>query len=113
MMSIVIKAAYFIPLMESEAKPLRLLNMIEKNLPETHHSKESISRSVLKTISYRFVILILDFVAIYLFTGKVKIAIGFMIVSNIYTTVGYFIHERIWDKIKWGKKLRIIGKESS
>ncbi len=77
--------------------------MIEKLLPQTHHATETLSRSVLKTLSYRVVILILDFTSIYLFTGKVKIAFGFMLVSNIYTTIGYFIHERIWDKIKWGK----------
>ncbi len=29
-------------------------------------------------------------------------ALGFMIVSNVYTTVGYFAHERIWAGIKWG-----------
>ena len=77
--------------------------MIEKLLPQTHHATETLRRSVVKTISYRVVILILDFVSIYLFTGQVKIALGFMIVSNIYTTLGYFFHERIWDKIKWGK----------
>jgi uncharacterized membrane protein len=76
--------------------------MIEKLLT-THHSGETLRRSVVKTISYRVVILILDFVCIYLFTGKIKVALGFMIVSNIYTTIGYFFHERIWDKIKWGK----------
>jgi uncharacterized membrane protein len=64
---------------------------------------ETLRRSVVKTVSYRVVILILDFTAIYLFTGKIKIAVGFTIVSNIYTTLGYFFHERIWDKIKWGK----------
>jgi uncharacterized membrane protein len=69
----------------------------------THHSEETLPRSVVKTVSYRIVILILDFVSIYLFTGKIKIAFGFMIVSNLYTTFGYFFHERIWDKIKWGK----------
>src|ERR1035437_5160834 len=69
----------------------------------THHSEETLRRSVMKTISYRVVILILDFVAIYFSTGQIKIAVGFMIVSNIYTTLGYFFHERIWDKIKWGK----------
>jgi len=42
------------------------------------------------------VILILDFVSIYLFTGKIKVAFGFMIVSNIYTTLAYFFHERIY-----------------
>jgi len=77
--------------------------MIEKLLPDNHHAEETVRRSIVKTISYRLVILILDFTAIYLFTGQIKVAVGFMIVSNIYTTIGYFFHERIWDKIKWGK----------
>jgi uncharacterized membrane protein len=29
-------------------------------------------------------------------------AAAFMIVSNIYTTVAYFLHERVWAGIKWG-----------
>ena len=88
--------------------------MIEKLLPRKPHGDETLRRSVVKTISYRLVILILDFVSIYLFTGKVKVAFGFMIVSNIYTTIGYFFHERIWDKIKWGKtgyKKRILDSQ--
>ncbi|MBS1525613.1 MAG: DUF2061 domain-containing protein [Bacteroidetes bacterium] len=76
--------------------------MVEKLLARAHHN-ETLGRSVVKTITYRGLILILDFTSIYLFTGKVKIALGFMLVSNIYTTIGYFLHERIWDKIKWGK----------
>ncbi|HRI60433.1 MAG TPA: DUF2061 domain-containing protein [Saprospiraceae bacterium] len=79
--------------------------MIEKLHPEIHHATETLRRSILKTVSYRVVILLLDFVSIYLFTGQVKVAFGFMIVSNIYTTLGYFFHERIWDKIKWGKTI--------
>ena len=77
--------------------------MIEKLLPYTHHVEETLRRSIVKTISYRAAILILDFTFIYLFTGQIKVALGFMIVSNIYTTLGYFFHERIWDKIKRGK----------
>ena len=79
--------------------------MIEKLLPEIHHAKDNLRRSVLKTVSYRIVILILDFVSIYIFTKQIKIAFGFMIVSNIYTTVAYFVHERIWDKVTWGKTI--------
>ena len=67
------------------------------------HPTETLKRTLVKTISYRVIILILDFTSIYIFTGKIQIALGFMIVSNVYTTIGYFIHERIWDKIKWGK----------
>lgn len=77
--------------------------MIEKLHPDLHHTEETLRRSIVKTISYRVVILIFDFASIYLFTGQVKVAFGFMIVSNLYTTIGYFLHERIWDKIKWGK----------
>lgn len=59
-------------------------------------------RSVVKAISYRIIIICLDFAAIYLLTGKAEIAVGFMIVSNIYTTVGYFLHERLWARLRWG-----------
>ncbi len=59
-------------------------------------------RSIVKTVTYRAVIIVLDFSVIYLLTGRVDVALGFMIISNIYTTVAYFIHERIWNKIRWG-----------
>lgn len=59
-------------------------------------------RSVVKALSYRVLIVSLDFTVIYLLTGKTEVAVGFMIVSNIYTTVGYFLHERLWARITWG-----------
>jgi uncharacterized membrane protein len=59
-------------------------------------------RSVVKAITYRGIIVCLDFLVIYLQTGKVATAAGFMIISNIYTTVGYFLRERVWAGIKWG-----------
>jgi uncharacterized membrane protein len=59
-------------------------------------------RSIVKAVTYRCIIVVLDFVVIYLLTGKATTAAGFMIVSNIYTTFGYFIHERVWAGIKWG-----------
>ena len=59
-------------------------------------------RSVTKALTYRILFMSLDFATIYLMTGTVRIALGFMIVSNIYTTVAYFGHERIWARIRWG-----------
>jgi len=59
-------------------------------------------RSIVKALTYRVVIVCLDFLAIYLFTHKVDVALGFMVVSNVYTTVGYFLHERMWARITWG-----------
>jgi len=49
--------------------------MIEKLLPNTHHSEETLRRSIVKTISYRVAILVLDFTVIYLFTGQIKVAV--------------------------------------
>jgi len=76
------------------------------------HHKETLGRSVAKTLAYRLMIIAMDFVAVYLFTGKVKIALGFMLVSNLYTTVAYFIHERIWNGIHWGKTACVTVKAS-
>ena len=59
-------------------------------------------RSVAKAFTYRVVIMSLDFMTIYLFTGAARVALGFMIASNIYTTLGYFLHERAWARIRWG-----------
>jgi uncharacterized membrane protein len=59
-------------------------------------------RSVAKAITYRVIIMSLDFIAIYLFTGTTRVALGFMVASNIYTSLGYFLHERAWARIKWG-----------
>ncbi|MFH1582706.1 MAG: DUF2061 domain-containing protein [Candidatus Falkowbacteria bacterium] len=65
--------------------------------------KESRPRSLVKTVTYRVAILILDFTVVYLLTKKVEIAVGFMIASNIYTSIGYYVHERAWDQVEWGK----------
>lgn len=65
-------------------------------------SDETVKRTAVRTITYRVLIMILDFVAVYLLSGKTSVAIGYTIISNLYTTVAYFFHERIWDKISWG-----------
>ena len=59
-------------------------------------------RSLVKAFTYRAIIVVLDVSVIYLLTGRVDIALGFTVISNIYTTVAYFLHERLWNKIKWG-----------
>ncbi len=66
---------------------------------QTHASRK---RSVVKSITYRGIIICLDFLVVYLLTGKVTTAAAFMIVSNFYTTAAYFLHERAWAGIQWG-----------
>ena len=65
-------------------------------------NRASRKRSIVKAVTYRGIIICLDFLVIYLLTGKVATAASFMIISNIYTTVAYFLHERVWAGVKWG-----------
>ena len=64
----------------------------------------SLRRSLAKATTYRIFIMSLDFITIYLFTGTARVAVGFMIVSNIYTSVAYLVHERLWARIRWGRE---------
>jgi uncharacterized membrane protein len=65
----------------------------------------SSKRSFVKAVTYRITIVCLDFLAIYLLTGQARTAVGFMVVSNVYTTIVYFIHERAWAHIEWGNRV--------
>jgi len=69
------------------------------------NSREHWQRSLAKAITYRAFIIVLDFSAIWFFTKRTDVAVGFVIVSNIYTTIAYYFHERFWNKVPWGKNL--------
>lgn len=70
---------------------------------DAHAETASGSRSLAKAVTYRVIVMCADAVAIYLLTGQWRAAAGFMIASNIYTTVLYFLRERIWARIRWGR----------
>jgi hypothetical protein len=46
--------------------------MIETLLPDIHHVEETLRRSIVKTISYRVVILILDFTSLISLPDKLR-----------------------------------------
>lgn len=57
---------------------------------------------MVKAATYRLLIMSLDFLTIYILTGAAGISLGFVIVSNVYTTLAYIVHERIWAHVPWG-----------
>ena len=76
----------------------------KKKLPFHHDpSVETVERSIIKTISYRIVIGIMEFIVIYFVTGRPAIALGFIVISTVYSMITFYFHDRIWDRIKWGK----------
>jgi len=60
-------------------------------------------RSLLKTFSWRVLASIDTFLISWLISGKISIGISIATLEVITKLVIYYIHERAWDKIKWGK----------
>jgi uncharacterized membrane protein len=70
---------------------------------EVTESSEKPIRSVIKTISWR-VIGTLDTILIsWLITGHITLALSIGSIELVTKMILYFFHERIWNKIKWGK----------
>jgi uncharacterized membrane protein len=69
-----------------------------------HTVAEQHSRSLLKSISYRILSITADSIAAYFFTHDAALSAGIVIVVNSYSTVLYYLHERAWANIHWGRK---------
>lgn len=73
--------------------------MVRKATIPDEHPK----RSFIKAITYRLVIMISDGVIIYLITRRTDVAVSVILLSNLASTVLYYLHERVWVGIRWGR----------
>jgi len=60
-------------------------------------------RSIVKTISWRVLATLATMFIVFAFTGKVKLSVGIGLVEAVSKMVLYYLHERTWGKISWGK----------
>ena len=65
---------------------------------------ESKKRSVAKAVSYRFFGSLVTGGIAYFFSNRWDVALGVGLVDGIAKMAGYFLHERIWARIKWGQQ---------
>lgn len=66
--------------------------------------KESGLRSVLKTISWRLIATLITATVVYLFTGRVDIAAAVGGIDIVVKLILYYVHERLWNNVRFGKK---------
>ena len=66
--------------------------------------KESNTRSIVKTISWRIIATITTMSLVYIFIGDLTVAVSVGGIEVFLKMFIYFLHERGWDKIKFGKK---------
>ncbi|OGG15266.1 hypothetical protein A2773_03675 [Candidatus Gottesmanbacteria bacterium RIFCSPHIGHO2_01_FULL_39_10] len=64
---------------------------------------EKIERSLIKAITFRFLVLSVDFIIIYTITGRYDTTLRLVLIANIFHTLLYFLHERFWDRVHFGK----------
>ena len=64
---------------------------------------ESTKRSLVKTISWRITGSLATFIISYLIIGNIAVSGTIALIQVTFNTILYFIHERIWNKISWGK----------
>lgn len=67
---------------------------------------ENVKRSIVKAITFRTIILCSDGIIVYAITKRFDIALDVIFFSNLASTVIYFLHERLWNNIHWGKEKR-------
>lgn len=60
-------------------------------------------RSIVKSLSWRTVGTIDTILISWIITGKLTLAVSIGSVELVTKVVLYFLHERAWNQIKWGK----------
>jgi uncharacterized membrane protein len=64
---------------------------------------ETGTRSLVKTISWRLTGTGATFFISYLILGSFSVASTIAIIQLTTNTILYYLHERVWNRIKWGR----------
>ncbi len=65
---------------------------------------ETRARSIVKAVLYRLLIIISAFIVVYWQTGRIDMATSITGITTITGTTIYYFYERVWSKVKWGRK---------
>ena len=64
----------------------------------------TIQRSLAKTVTYRLISSAIGFLVVWALSNDIKTGAMFSIAELVYKPLQYYIHEMIWQRIKWGKE---------
>ena len=59
-------------------------------------------RSILKSVSYRIICIISQSIVTYIFTQNLLQVGMIVLVFQSIQTLLYYLHERAWNKVRWG-----------
>jgi uncharacterized membrane protein len=61
-------------------------------------------RSLAKSITWRLIAIFVTFGVGFVMSGSWEFAASLSLVSNLINFILYYIHERFWLKVSWGRK---------
>ena len=67
-------------------------------------SDETQKRSWSKSVTWRVAATINGFVVAYAYLGELSQSLKIAVVGNITGLLLYYVHERWWNSVRWGKK---------
>jgi uncharacterized membrane protein len=67
---------------------------------------ETRARSIAKAVSYRILGSAVTGMIVYALTGKGALSLGAGALDSVIKIAAYFVHERIWDRIAFGRAKR-------
>ena len=70
----------------------------------SNHSSEIRLRSIIKSISYRFLGTLATTVIAWLITRQISLSISVGISDFIVKVILFYAHERFWNEVAWGKE---------
>lgn len=71
-------------------------------MPKVRKGIEQPRRSALKSATFRITIIVSDTIITYALTHRYDITIGFVVFTNVASTLIYYFHERAWAHVRWG-----------
>jgi uncharacterized membrane protein len=60
-------------------------------------------RSLAKSITWRLIAIVVTFLVGFVMTGSLAFAASLSLLSNLINFILYYLHERVWLKINWGR----------
>lgn len=64
---------------------------------------ETKRRSVLKTVTWKVVATAITLFTVYFFTGTFSGSVKITVVAATIGMISFYIHERVWSRVQWGK----------
>jgi len=74
---------------------------------------DTMMRSIVKTVVWRAIGTAITLAVVYLFTGSITKSTSITVTVAAILAVGYYIHERFWDHVEWGRKRLAYAEDHS